>query len=355
MIAVALSGGVDSAAAALILHEQGEQIIGVTLYLHEGIPARGQLERAGRLCRHLGITHHVLDARREFASITDYFAREYLSGRTPNPCVACNRDIKFRHFRNHAISLGADMMATGHYVRRVFGNGRHYLLRAREKNSQEYFLGLLPQESILHCLFPLGEIPRSQAQELVNGCGIKIPGPHSSQDVCFVPRGDYVSFIRSSTGHEPVPGCILDPEGRILGTHRGVVRYTPGQRKGLGTGFGRKVYVFTKDTKNNTITVGDRSQWPYTGFIVREMNFMRAASIRDELVVRAKVRYRQEPQRAHIRPAGGRTFEVAYAGICAPGQLAVFYDRQNAILAAGIIDTLVTNPHSPGQGHNEGW
>ncbi|HDP24422.1 MAG TPA: tRNA-specific 2-thiouridylase [Deltaproteobacteria bacterium] len=341
MIAVALSGGDDSTAAALILHEQGEEIMGITLLLDEGVPDRVHLESAAHLCRHLGVAHHVLDVRKKFSSIPAYFLREYLHGKTPNPCAVCNRDIKFRVFMKQASALGADAMATGHYAQKGTSQGRYYLMQAREANSQEYFLGLLSQEDLMHALFPLGEITRSQARELVKASGIPRSNIRPSQNVCFVPRGGYVPFVCSSTGHTPVPGRILDLEGRILGVHRGVIRYTPGQRKGLGTGFGRKVYVLSKEISDNTITVGNLDQWPYTGFRVTGLNYMKASVLESDASVFVKVRYRQNPVPARILSTDGGCIEVGYTGIVAPGQLAALYDAQNAILAAGIIETPV--------------
>ncbi len=339
MIAVALSGGVDSAAAAIWLHEKGEVTTGFTLYFGSGIPKPDQVDRAARLCRHLGISHHVLDVHEEFHAIKSYFCREYLAGRTPNPCAICNRDIKFGHFLERALSLGAEQVATGHYVRKGVSQGRYYLAKAREPKSQEYFLGLLSQRSIERSFFPLEDMTRKEAERLVSGFGMEILQVESSQDACFIGGGGYVSFIESYTESRTVPGDIIDIKGRVIGRHKGVLFYTVGQRKGLGIGFGRRLFVLSKDADRNTITVGERHKWPLKGFALHDINFMKAASLCGPMEARVKVRYRQEPEPAVIYPTGPAEAVVDYQGIFAPGQLAVFYDSDGAILCAGLMDT----------------
>jgi len=337
MIAVALSGGVDSSAAAILLHRKGEALMGFTLYLGENVPPQVQIGRAHALCIRLGIPHHVVDASNEFRAVTDYFCQEYLSGRTPNPCAVCNRDIKFGVLLDKAGALGASHVATGHYVKKVTNMGRHYLQRAHEASSQEYFLGLVSQDALGRSIFPLADVTRSDAEALAQGIGLSIPRAHTSQDACFTGEKGYVQFIEDYMGDRPIEGDILDSGGRVIGRHKGALRYTMGQRKGLGLGFGRRVYVLDKDVKSNTITVGMQSQWPHRGFHVRSLNFMKLETLENTLVARVKVRYRQEPEPAVIHPRGSQA-HVEYGGIFAPGQLAVFYDREDAILCAGIIE-----------------
>lgn len=344
MIAVALSGGVDSSAAAIILHEKGETLMGVTLYLGQGVPAQVQIDRARSLCTHLGIPHHVIDVSNEFSEIKNYFCHEYLMGRTPNPCALCNRDIKFGVLLDKARALGASHVATGHYVRKVTSRGRHFLTRAHEASSQEYFLGLVSQEALERSIFPLGDVSRGDAEALAQGIGLSISRQHTSQDACFIGDKGYVSFIESHTVFRPEEGDILNPQGHIVGRHKGVFRYTLGQRKGLGVGLGWRAYVLNKDVRNNTITVGEQSQWPHGGFSVKSLNFMKAESLEETLTARVKVRYRQEPQRAVVHPVGPAGADVEYSGIFAPGQLAVFYDQDDAVLCAGIIE------YAPGDG-----
>ncbi|HQI82068.1 MAG TPA: tRNA-specific 2-thiouridylase, partial [Deltaproteobacteria bacterium] len=228
MVGVAMSGGVDSCAAAIVLREQGEHVSGMTLVLGDGLPAPFQLERAARLCRRLGISHHVLDVRREFVRVQDYFCAEYLSGRTPNPCAVCNRDIKFGILLEGARTLGADRIATGHYARSGMHGGRRFVARARERKSQEYFLGLLTQQALAASVFPLADITRDEAHGIATSAGLAIPVTQSSQDACFLGGQGHVPFVCRHTGFTPAPGEILDFHGRIVGHHRGALWYTIG-------------------------------------------------------------------------------------------------------------------------------
>lgn len=340
MIAVALSGGVDSAAAAIRLRESRQDLMGLTFLFGESNPPLANIERAGSLCAYLNIRHVVVDAASQFSSIKEYFCREYLAGKTPNPCVVCNRDIKFGLLLEKAGKLGAQSIATGHYVRKAGSEGRVWLGRAREKNSQEYFLGLLSQEAVRRSLFPLHDTTKEEARELVAGTGLTIHERDTSQDVCFIGEEGYVPFITSYTGYHPCPGNILSRRGLVIGGHKGALFYTIGQRRGLGMGFGRRVYVLGIDMEKNTVTIGDREQWPYRGFFMDEVNFMKITGLQEPLKVRIKVRYRQEAQDALIIPVSDKGAAVRYDGLFSPGQLAVAYDGQDDILCAGII-------HSP--------
>jgi tRNA-specific 2-thiouridylase len=274
MIAVALSGGVDSSAAAIRLRKNGERLLGVTFMFGESNPPPASIERAGLLCSFLGIRHVVMDMSSRFESVKEYFCTEYLAGGTPNPCVVCNRDIKFGLFLEKAQELGAGGIATGHYVRKAEGHGRVWLGRARERNSQEYFLGLLSQDAIRRSIFPLCDATKEQAREMTAETGLYIHERDTSQDVCFIEAQGYVPFITSYTGSRTQPGDILNLRGQAIGRHRGALFYTIGQRKGLGMGFGRRMYVLGRDMEKNTITVGDRGQWPYQGFHMEQVNWL---------------------------------------------------------------------------------
>lgn len=350
MIAVALSGGVDSAAAAILLHESGEQLMGISMRLGAGVPDGVHLERARQLCKKLGIAYHLIDLSRAFDSVRTYFCDSYLAGLTPNPCAVCNRDMKFGQLFEHARALGADCLATGHYVRREFPGERCFLSRAAWKNSQEYFLGLLSQEVLRRTTFPLGDLTRTAACDLVRGLDIDIPSQSSSQDVCFI-QGDYADFIRDYTGHHLTPGRILDTHGRTVGSHRGALRYTIGQRKGLGMGFGRRVYVLDVDQSDNTVTIGERTEWPYKGFFLDGVNCMKIAWPQAAFEAQVKVRYKQDPVHATIRPTDQGLW-IDYPDLFAPGQLAVVYDPEGAILLAGFIRTPRRKGHA---GEHPAW
>ena len=342
MIAVGLSGGADSAAAALLLHDSGVKLCGITGCFGESNPGYEKLEKARCICRYLGIDHHVLDVGTEFASIKKYFCREYLAGNTPNPCVICNRDIKFGLLLHMAKGFGADMVATGHYARKGLEKGRHFVARAREANSQEYFLGLLGQEALRQSIFPLEDTTKEEAHSIVEGSGLSVPRNETSQDVCFLDSGQYVPFILSSSDHLLKPGPILDSKGRVIGKHPGALNYTIGQRKGLGMGFGKRVYVLGIDMARNTVTVGDLDEWPHRGFMVRSVNYMKITGIEAPTEALVKVRYRQRTERALIEPGCGGELVVHDCGLFSPGQLAVVYDHEDAVLCAGIITAAIS-------------
>ena len=200
MIAVALSGGIDSAAAAILLREAGNQICGVLLRFSPGNPDDAHIQRAHSLCDYLGIELHVVDAAQRFAAVKDYFCREYLGGRTPNPCAICNRDIKFGSFIDVARELGAEKIATGHYVRKGSAGGRYFLLPGAWRQSQEYFMALVDQAVLAGCEFPLGELTRPEVEGLVAATGLDLPLNQASQDICFVAAGDYAGFIEDYAG-----------------------------------------------------------------------------------------------------------------------------------------------------------
>lgn len=340
MIAVALSGGLDSSAAAILLHEQRQHLIGLTLALDETTPVARQVDRARMLCRHLGVPHHVLPVGREFKAVKDYFCQQYLAGRTPNPCVVCNRDMKFGLLLDRAMALGADRIATGHYVKAGFHAGRRYVARASETNSQEYFLGLVGQRALARAIFPLGELSRTEARRIVASAGLDVPATRGSQDVCFIGQGGYAAFIEAHTGYRPHRGTILDAGGRTVGFHRGALRYTVGQRKGLGIGLGRRVYVLAVDAARNTITVGESGSWRHKGFLVPEVNFMKMPGLQHSVACHVKVRYRQDARPAVLHPEGKTGARVDFDDLFAPGQLAVFYDSDGAVLCAGTIELL---------------
>lgn len=338
MIALALSGGVDSTAAALVLHEQGERFFGLTLFLDDSNPSPEHIERARRVCRRLGVGHHMLDARDAFEAVKDLFCREYLAGRTPNPCVHCNKSIKFGLLLRHAMAMGADMLATGHYAALRTAGPRRYFAQASENVSQEYFLGLVGQEALKRSVFPLGGITKAEARALVARAGFDIPQHQSSKDACFVPPEGYAALIERRTGIVPKPGPIIDARGRVVGIHRGVMHYTIGQRRGLGISLGRPVYVLGVDPAANTVRVGPEEDWERDAFEVRDLNFMKIASMDATMHVRVKVRYRQDAVPSLVHPVGPSGCLVEYKGLYAPGQLAVFYDGEGSVLCAGIIE-----------------
>lgn len=240
-IMVALSGGVDSAAAAILLRQQGYAVGGCTLLLRDG----GEAEAAdARLAaEQLGIPFTLLDLRAEFRrDVIDYFVATYRAGGTPNPCVVCNRTIKFGRLLDYALAQGYDGMATGHYLRLLHERGRYIPATAAfAEKDQTYVLCELTQEQLAHCVFPLGEMQSKDAvRALVAQAGLSLAKKHDSQDICFIPDGDYFAYL-TANGVTPQPGCFLRPDGTVLGPHRGMEAYTVGQRRGLGMAFGARL------------------------------------------------------------------------------------------------------------------
>ncbi len=329
--AIALSGGVDSAAAALLLKSRGFRVIGVTALLsgHEDACA------ARRAAEEAGIEHRVFRLEKEFRRrVIDDFLAEYAGGRTPNPCVRCNLYIKFGLLRTLALSLGADYFATGHYAK--IDNGR--LKKAADPGKdQSYFLYRLTPAALKNTLFPLGGHTKEAVRRLVSAAGLSVPAGKESQDVCFVPDGDYRSFLLSVPGFSCVPGEFVDTAGRVLGRHKGVPFYTVGQRQGLGISAGRPLYVKKLDARRNRVVLAGRQEIPASAFIVDRLSFTRAP-LKKKIVLNVKIRYNHTEQPAEITPSGN-TLKIVFRlpqFAVTPGQSAVIY-RGDTVVGGGII------------------
>ena len=343
-----MSGGVDSSAAAVLLQEQGYAVSGLHLSLLSGLPLPADRlpddgSDARAVASLLGLPFYDMDLSPEFrATVIDYFIREYEAGRTPNPCVFCNRRIKFGAMWDAAQKLGADYLATGHYakIRQDPATGRHLLCRGADRSKdQSYFLCRLTQEQLSRTLFPLGDLEKSAVRALAEAHGLINAQKRDSQDICFVPDGDYVGFMEQYTGKHYPAGDYLDLEGNKVGTHEGAVRYTIGQRRGLRLPMGDRVYVCGKDMEKNTVTVGPESALFASRVIVRDMNWISVPELTGEMRVKAKLRYRQKEQPAVASPlADGRillTFDEAQRAP-AVGQAAVLYDG-DTVVGGGTI------------------
>ena len=269
-VLVGMSGGVDSAACVLLLQKQGYDVSGVTLRLHHYKDRPGtcgsadDIEEAARVAAQMGVSHRVLDLcdlfRRE---VMGHFVSEYCAGRTPNPCLDCNRELKFGAMLDWALDHGFDYVSTGHYARVGFdaASGRHLLLRGVDAHKdQSYVLYQMTQRQLAHLLLPVGEYSKPEIRALAADFGLENAQKPDSQDICFVPDGDYVRFLREFGGVTPEPGDFVDTSGRVLGRHRGLVAYTAGQRKGLGVSADRPLYVLSKDAKHNTVLLGDDAE-----------------------------------------------------------------------------------------------
>jgi tRNA-specific 2-thiouridylase len=337
-VAVALSGGVDSAVAALLLKEASHEVIGMHARLWDSPDSEDQAQRAEGICRILDIPYHQVDLQKEFeACVVDYFCREYRQGRTPNPCVACNRHMKFGLLLGKALSLGADYLATGHYARVEHSRDGHRLLKAADgRRDQSYFLYTLTQEKLGHVLFPLGEHSRDEVKQVAKQAGLPTAA-RSSQDICFISEKNYESFL--SQRFFSTSGDIVDMQGKILGQHRGIAFCTIGQRHGLGLASGEPLYVIRLEPESNRIVLGQEKELYSQKLTARKLNWISGRAPREPITVRARIRYRSKEAKA------GLTFrndsvDVHFARpqkAITPGQAIVFYNMEE-VLGGGIID-----------------
>lgn len=338
----AMSGGVDSSVAAQLLVDAGYDVMGATMKLFDSdgvILEEGSrtccsledVEDARSVAFRLGIPYHVFNYKGTFDEcVISRFCGGYLKGETPNPCIDCNRFLKFDALQKRRKELGYDYVATGHYARRVFNKqlGKYELHRGLDpKKDQSYVLYHLSQEQLAHMLFPLGELSKEEVRELAHKAGLRTADKLESQDICFVPDGNYAAFIEDYTGKKLEPGPILDEQGKELGTHHGLARYTLGQRKGLGVAAGEPLFVLEKDIEGNALIVGPASSMGVQEVIADDINLITLDSIDEPLTVEAKVNYRAKPQKAtaeivdnilHVR------FDEPIRS-AAPGQAMVLY------------------------------
>ncbi len=345
---VAISGGVDSSTAAAILHREGYDCAGVFMITHDGAEeAQAQAEEAAR---QLGIELYVLDLRREFEKIIEYFCREYKSGRTPNPCVVCNRTIKFGRLWEFAKSKGADLFATGHYARVMpTGDGKGLFRAVDEKKDQSYALAMIDRKMLDHIALPMGQITKIQTRQLAKELGLTAAEGDESQEICFIPDNDYIGFIESRYPELTRKGKVIDGQGRTLGEHDGIHRFTIGQRRGIRIAMGQPWYVVKVDAKSNTVTLGPKTDCLHSSLQTGRVNWLIE---RPNLSLRAmvKIRYNARPVDATVAPAENSVnieFDEPVSAVT-PGQLAVFYIKQEAymqVAGAGWIEN--TCPHGP--------
>jgi tRNA-uridine 2-sulfurtransferase len=352
-VLVAMSGGVDSSLAAALLVEQGYAVTGVTMHLWAGEEMEqgpssccslDAAEGARRVCQALGIPHYVFNLSREFETcVVDEFVREYARGRTPNPCLACNREIKFRLLLQRARALGFSFLATGHYARILQEPaGRYHLLRGSDRRKdQSYVLYMLDQEELAHTLFPLGGLTKVQVRAEAARRGLATAGRPESQEICFIPDDDYRRFLAARLPGSARPGPIRDREGRILGAHRGLPYYTIGQRKGLGLGGGRLVplFVIALDAAANALVVGPKEALLRTSLEAEGVTFVSGEWPTAPQPVEAQVRYRSPAAPATLLPLeAGRIrlqFDLPQRAIT-PGQAVVFCQGEE-VLGGGTI------------------
>jgi tRNA-specific 2-thiouridylase len=341
-VAVALSGGVDSSAAALLLKEAGREIVGMHMRLQDSPGFDQQARRAENICRILDIPYHEVDLQKQFEScVVDYFCREYQKGRTPNPCVACNQFIKFGILLDKALSLGADYLATGHYARVEHSRDGHRLLKAKDTSrDQSYFLYTLTQEKLGRVLFPLGEHSRDEVKQMARQTGLPT-ATRSSQDICFISQKNYGAFL--SQRFSALPGDIVDTQEKRLGQHRGISFYTIGQRHGLGLSSGRPLYVIRTEPANNRIVLGPEEELYSQKLTANKVNWISGKTPREPVTVRAKIRYKSKEAEA-VLFFRDDCVDVHFAQpqkAVTPGQAVVFYNVDE-VLGGGIIDSAET-------------
>lgn len=338
-ILVGISGGVDSSAAALALKEQGYEVGGCTLKL-----CGNDCTEAKAVCEKLGIPHYSIDLEDQFrADVIDRFAEGYIEGGTPNPCVFCNRYIKFGEMLDRALKLGYDGIATGHYAKIEYDeqSGRYLLVRPSDrKKDQTYVLYSMTQFQLEHTLFPLWDKSKEQNRALAERYGLPNAGKPDSQDICFVPDGDYAAFIERHTGRIFPGGDFVDTKGNVIGRHGGIVRYTVGQRKGLGVTFGRPVYVCGKDVERNTVTLGDSDGLLTITAVAEDVNLIAVPDISEPMRITAKTRYNMTDAAGTLERVGDSkikvTFDVPQRAVT-KGQALVVYNGDIVVCGGKII------------------
>ncbi|WP_127112224.1 tRNA 2-thiouridine(34) synthase MnmA [Shimia sediminis] len=352
-VVVAMSGGVDSSVVAAKLADEGYDVVGVTLQLYDhgaALAKKGaccagiDIHDARRVAEEKGFPHYVLDYENVFQdAVIDEFADSYLAGATPVPCIRCNERVKFKDLLETAKDLEADCMATGHYIQRMMGkNGAELHSAADARRDQSYFLFSTTPEQLDYLRFPLGHLPNKDAtRALAAEYGLAVADKPDSQDICFVPNGDYASVIEKLRPGAAEPGDIVDPEGKVLAQHNGVIHYTIGQRRGLGIGgLSEPLYVVKLDVDTKQVVVGPKEMLATRIIPVREINWLGDTPFESqpEWHVAVKVRSTRPPRNAIIRPTGPDTAEVELLtpeeGI-SPGQACVFYDTDSSRIFGG--------------------
>ena len=347
-VVVGMSGGVDSSVAALLLKQQGYTVIGVTMRLLDSrtLPLDkdplAEANDAAAVCEVLGIPHRAPDFTEPFRrQVVDIFAAEYAVGRTPNPCILCNRALKFGAMWEYAKAIGADYIATGHYahVTQDDTSGRWQLRCGDSAKDQSYMLYSLTQEQLAHTLFPLCGMDKAQVRALATEYRLPVANKGDSMDICFVPDGDHAAFLRRYTGRTMPAGDFVDENGTVLGRHAGLDRYTVGQRKGLGIALGQPMYVVKLDAAANQVVLGVEGRQYADKLVAEQLNFVSVPPPEAPLAVTARIRYQAKPAAATVTMQGDGTALVTFEQLqraVAPGQAVVFYDG-DLLLGGGTI------------------
>lgn len=343
---IAMSGGVDSSVAAYLMQQNGFSCAGAIMQLCSSEQA-GNAADARTVAEKLNMDFHVFDHTDDFQKcVVDAFVRCYEEGGTPNPCVDCNRNLKFGALLDRALSMGFDCIATGHYavIKKDEATGRYLLSRAADKSKdQTYFLACLTQKQLKHIQFPLGQISKEQARQIAEDQGFQNAKKKDSQDICFIPDGDYLSFMKRYTGKQYPQGDFLDMDGKVVGRHNGAVGYTIGQRKGLGLAMGEPVYVCHKDMEKNTVTVGGNESLFRRQLRANNFNWISIEKLTAPMQVTAKVRYRHIEQPATVYPEENGSVRVEFETpqrAITTGQAVVLYHGDTVVGGGTITEVL---------------
>lgn len=352
-VVVGMSGGVDSSVAAWLLKEQGYEVIGVTMQIwqdeeEEALEENGgccglsAVEDARQVAERLEIPHYVMNFKEDFKrSVMDYFVEEYLAGRTPNPCIACNRYVKWEALLKRSLDIGADYIATGHYARVTqLENGRYAInCSITAAKDQTYALYNLTQEQLSHTLMPVGAYSKEEIREIAGKLGLTVAHKPDSQEICFVPDQDYAGFIERTTGKPSPEGNFVQADGKILGRHKGIIHYTIGQRRGLGLAMGRRVVVTEIRPETNEVVIGEQEDVWTGSLTANRLNWMAIPELKEEREAVAKIRYNHTGTPCSIRKTGEDQVQVQFkepVRAVTPGQAVVFYDG-HYVLGGGTI------------------
>ena len=353
-VVVGMSGGVDSSVAAYLLKQQGYEVIGVTMQIWQkednqtveengGCCGLSAVEDARRVAQMLDIPYYVMNFREEFdQKVIRYFMREYLNGRTPNPCIACNRYVKWESLLQRSMQIGADYIATGHYARiEQLQNGRYAIRNSvTAAKDQTYALYNLTQEQLMRTKMPVGAYEKSQVRAIAEELGLYVAHKPDSMEICFVPDQDYARFIEENSGKKIPEGNFVTTDGKIVGRHRGITHYTVGQRKGLNLSMGKPVFVLEIRPETNEVVIGDGTEVYADRLICSDLNFMSVPDFPDDFPVVAKIRYNHRGTKAHVRRIDGDRAEVIFeepVRAVTPGQAVVFYDGEYVAGGGTII------------------
>ncbi|WP_286153540.1 tRNA 2-thiouridine(34) synthase MnmA [Sporofaciens musculi] len=352
-VIIGMSGGVDSSVAAWLLKEQGYEVVGVTMQIWQdeeeevleengGCCGLSAVEDARRTAQLLEIPHYVMNFKADFKRfVIDYFVSEYLEGRTPNPCIACNRYVKWEALLNRSLEIGADYIATGHYARiRQLENGRFCLTRSvTAAKDQTYALYNLTQEQLSHTLMPVGSYSKEEIRRMADQIGLSVADKPDSQEICFVPDQDYAGFIERTTGAPSQTGNFVQADGTILGQHKGIIHYTIGQRRGLGLPMGRRVVVTEIRPETNEVVIGEQEDVWTDHLLADRLNWMSVPDLTEERSASAKIRYNHTGTPCTLQKTASDQVRVQFhepVRAVTPGQAVVFYDG-DCVLGGGTI------------------